>query len=44
MRNTKVLIPPPLVNAVNGCMSDDIKAIKQEAPPDSSSSGMSEGF
>ena len=43
MRNTKGLIPPPIVNAVNGSMSEEIKAIKQ-APPDFSSSGMSEGF
>ena len=43
MRNTKGLIPPPILNAVNGSVSEEIKVMKQ-APPDSSSSGMSEGF
>ncbi|XVF83077.1 hypothetical protein PTKIN_Ptkin16aG0103600 [Pterospermum kingtungense] len=44
VRNNKGLIPPSIVNdAVNSSMSEDRKAIKQ-APPESSSSGMSEGF
>ncbi|XP_012447701.2 protein FLOWERING LOCUS D [Gossypium raimondii] len=41
-RKTKGLIPP-VVNAANGNLSEEIKLIKQ-APPDSSSSGMSEVF
>ncbi|XVE68803.1 hypothetical protein DITRI_Ditri09bG0099600 [Diplodiscus trichospermus] len=43
VRNAKGLIPPPVVNAVNGSMSEEIKAINQ-APPDSSGSVMSTGF
>ncbi|TYI29568.1 hypothetical protein ES332_A05G325300v1 [Gossypium tomentosum] len=41
-RKTKGLIPP-VVNAANGNLSEEIKLIKQ-ALPDSSSSGMSEVF
>ncbi|XVF23532.1 hypothetical protein REPUB_Repub13aG0046600 [Reevesia pubescens] len=42
VRNTKGLIPPPITNAANGSMSEEIKAIKQ-APPDSASSGENQG-
>lgn len=42
VRKTKGLIPP-VVNAANGNLSEEIKLIKR-APPDSSSSGMSEVF
>ncbi|XWS66210.1 hypothetical protein CRYUN_Cryun05aG0180300 [Craigia yunnanensis] len=37
VRNTEGLIPPPVLNAVNGSVSEEIKAMKQ-GPPDSSSS------
>ncbi|XP_022765460.1 protein FLOWERING LOCUS D [Durio zibethinus] len=42
VRNTKGLIPPPIVNEVNGSTSEEIKAIKQ-APPEPSSSGQNQG-
>ncbi|EOY18785.1 Flavin containing amine oxidoreductase family protein [Theobroma cacao] len=42
VRNTKGLIPPPILNAVNGSVSEEIKVIKQ-APPDISTSGQNLG-
>ncbi|KAL4278304.1 hypothetical protein GQ457_03G027830 [Hibiscus cannabinus] len=41
VRKTKGL-PPPIVNVVDGNLSEEIKPIKQ-APPDSSSSGQNQG-